>query len=109
MATRTGAGYRQYAEKDLHILSFIRHSRDLGFSIKQIQALLSLWQDPHRSSGQVKALATAHMAALTQKIQSLMSIQSELQTLMECCHGNDRPACPILDQLALSQTKQPGD
>jgi len=99
-ASRTFAGYRQYSEKDIHTLSFIRHSRDLGFSIKQIEELLSLWQDAHRPSSKVKELATAHMEALNQKIQSLTSIKSELQKLAHCCQGNDRPECPILDNLS---------
>lgn len=103
-ASRTFAGYRQYSEKDIHTLRFIRHSRDLGFSIKQIEELLSLWQDPDRPSSKVKELANAHVEALNQKIQSLMSIKSELQKLVHCCHGDDRPECPILEQLALNQT-----
>ncbi|MGP1716444.1 MAG: Cu(I)-responsive transcriptional regulator [Methylophilus sp.] len=103
-ASRTFAGYRQYSEKDIHTLRFIRHSRDLGFSIKQIEELLSLWQDPNRPSSKVKELANAHVEALNQKIQSLMSIKSELQKLVHCCNGDDRPECPILEQLALNQT-----
>jgi MerR family transcriptional regulator, copper efflux regulator len=99
-ASRTFAGYRQYSEKDVHTLSFIRHSRDLGFSIKQIEELLSLWHDPQRPSSKVKQLATAHVEALNQKIQSLISIKSELQKLVHCCQGDDRPACPILDGLS---------
>lgn len=102
-ASRTLSGYRQYSERDIHTLSFIRHSRDLGFSIKQIEELVSMWQDPHRPSSKVKELASAHVEALNQKIQSLMLIKSELQKLVHCCHGDDRPDCPILDQLALNQ------
>lgn len=102
-ASRAFSGYRQYAEKDIHTLSFIRHARDLGFSIKQIEALLDLWLDPDRPSWKVKALATTHLNALNQKIQSLMTIQSELQRLVEGCHGDHRPECPILEQLAPNQ------
>lgn len=100
-ASRTLSGYRQYSQNDIHTLSFISHSRDLGFSLKQIEELLSLWQDPNRPSSKVKELASAHVDALNQKIQSLMSIKSELQKLVHCCHGDDRPDCPILEQLAL--------
>lgn len=103
-ATRTRSGYRQYAEKDLHTLRFIRHARDLGFSIRQIQALLNLWHDPHRPSSKVKALAAAHVQALDEKIQSLLSIQSELQKLIHGCQGNHRPECPILAQLAFTDS-----
>lgn len=102
-ASRTYSGYRQYSEKDINTLSFIRHSRDLGFSIKQIEELLSLWHDPHRPSIKVKELASSHLEALNQKIQSLMSIKTELQKLVQCCNGDERPDCPILDQLALNQ------
>jgi MerR family transcriptional regulator, copper efflux regulator len=101
-ASRTFSGYRQYSQKDIHTLSFIRHSRDLGFSIKQIEELLSLWQDPNRPSSKVKELANTHVDALNQKIQSLESIKAELQKLVHCCYGDDRPDCPILEQLALN-------
>lgn len=101
-ASRTYSGYRQYSEKDIHSLSFIRHSRDLGFSIKQIQDLLSLWHAPHRASCKVKELATSHVDALDQKIQSLMSIKSELEKLVTSCSGDNRPECPIIDKLALN-------
>lgn len=102
-ASRTFSGYRQYSEKDIHMLHFIRHSRDLGFSIKQIEELVSLWHDPHRPSSKVKELANTHIDALNQKIQSLMSVKAELQKLVHCCHGDDRPECPILEQLALNE------
>jgi MerR family transcriptional regulator, copper efflux regulator len=103
-ASRTLSGYRQYSQKDIYTLNFIRHSRDLGFSITQIESLLSLWQDPQRPSSKVKELATAHVDALNQKIQSLVSIKSELQKLVHCCQGDDRPECPILDQLSIDNS-----
>ena len=99
-APRTDAGYRQYSERDVHTLGFIRHARDLGFGIPQIGELLSLWQDRDRSSRQVKALAQAHIEALERKVQELQAMKTTLSHLVACCHGDDRPDCPILDGLA---------
>lgn len=99
-ATRTEAGYRQYGEKDLNTLRFIRHSRDLGFSLEQIRELLGLWQDRRRPSRQVKALAQAHIQELDAKLQELQAMKATLAHLVHCCHGDDRPDCPIIDTLA---------
>ncbi|MDE2080336.1 MAG: Cu(I)-responsive transcriptional regulator [Burkholderiales bacterium] len=99
-AERTEAGYRQYGERELNTLRFIRHSRDLGFSIEQIRALLGLWQDRRRPSRQVKALAQAHLQELEQKLHELQAMKATLQDLVHGCHGDDRPDCPILDTLA---------
>jgi len=99
-ASRTEAGYRQYSEKDIATLRFVRQSRDLGFSIEQIRELLGLWQNRRRPSRQVKALAEAHLKELDQKLQELQAMKSTLQHLVHCCHGDDRPDCPILDNLA---------
>ena len=98
---RTDAGYRQYSEKEVHTLRFIRQARDLGFSIQQIGELVGLWQDRRRPSRQVKALAEAHIKELAQKTQDLLAMKATLEHLVQCCHGDDRPDCPILDTLAL--------
>ena len=97
---RTDSGYRQYTEADIHALRFIRRARDLGFSIAEIATLLGLWQDKARASSHVKQLAQAHIAALNQRIADMQAMQRSLQTLVQCCHGDDRPDCPILDNLA---------
>ena len=99
-ANRTEAGYRQYADKEVNTLRFIRHSRDLGFSIEQIRELLGLWQNRRRPSRQVKALAQAHIEELEQKLQKLQAMKATLEHLVHCCHGDERPRCPILDNLA---------
>lgn len=99
-AHRTEAGYRQYGEKDLNTLRFIRHSRDLGFSLEQIRELLGLWQDRKRPSRQVKALAQAHIAELEAKLHELQAMKATLEHLVHCCHGDDRPDCPIIDLLS---------
>jgi len=97
---RTDAGYRQYSEREVHTLRFIRHARDLGFSIQQIGELVGLWQNHRRPSRQVKALAQAHIKELEQKAQELLTMKATLEHLVHCCHGDDRPECPILEELA---------
>jgi Cu(I)-responsive transcriptional regulator len=99
-AVRTEAGYRQYTDKEVHTLRFIRQSRALGFSIEQIRDLLGLWHNRRRSSRQVKALAQAHIEELEAKLQELQSMKTTLEHLVHCCHGDDRPDCPILEELA---------
>lgn len=99
-AARTLSGYRLYNQRDVHVLRFIRHSRDLGFSIKQIEELLALWQDRGRPSREVKKLAQSHLNALNDKIRELNAMKSELERLVNCCKGDARPDCPILDGLA---------
>lgn len=98
-ANRTFANYRLYAEADLHRLRFIKRARSLGFSIKQIEALLALWSDPGRASAEVKRVALAHAQELAQKVRELQSMQHALEHLAQSCHGDQRPECPILDEL----------
>lgn len=102
-AARTEAGYRQYTEKDVHALQFIRRSRDLGFSIDKNRGLLSLWHDRKRPGRQVKALALSHIADLEQKAQEILAMKATLEHLVHCCKGDDRPDCPILNNLADSR------
>lgn len=97
---RTDSGYRQYTEADVHALQFIRRSRDLGFSMEEIADLLGLWHDRSRASSQVKRIAQQHIDDLSERIASMQAMQRTLQTLVSCCQGNDRPDCPILDDLA---------
>lgn len=99
-ARRTDSGYRQYSDQDVHTLRFIRRARDLGFSIEAIRDLLSLWRDRKRPSREVKALAKAHLADLENKLEELRAMKTALEHLVHHCHGDDRPDCPILDELA---------
>ena len=99
-AARTFANYRLYNQADLHRLRFIKRARSLGFAVKQIEALLALWHDPRRASAEVKQLARTHAAELGEKIRELQAMQRTLKTLAQRCHGDDRPTCPILDDLA---------
>lgn len=98
-ASRTFANYRLYSETDLHRLRFIKRARNLGFAIKQIETLLALWGDPGRASAEVKRVALAHAAELAEKARELQSMQHALEHLARNCHGDQRPDCPILDDL----------
>jgi Cu(I)-responsive transcriptional regulator len=99
-APRTDAGYRRYDDADVHTLRFVRHARDLGFSIREIGELVALWHDRSRPSRQVKALAQAHIDELQRKAQQLLAMKATLEHLVQCCRGDERPDCPILDGLA---------
>ena len=99
-AHRTDGGYRIYSENDIHTLRFIRRARDLGFSVKQIEHLLSLWRNRRRASAEVRRVAQQHIVELDQKIEKLQSMRRTLQQLVQHCHGDRRPECPILDDLA---------
>ncbi|WP_237173187.1 Cu(I)-responsive transcriptional regulator [Paracandidimonas lactea] len=99
-AQRSEAGYRRYGDTDVQTLRFIKRARDLGFSLERIRTLLALWQDGTRHSADVKKLALQYITELDADIRKLQSIRTELQHLANCCHGDDRPNCPILDELA---------
>lgn len=98
-AGRSASGYRQYRTSDLETLAFIKRSRDLGFSLEEVGRLLGLWRDRHRSSAEVKALASAHVDELNRKIAELASLRDTLQQLVDQCPGNEHPECAILDSL----------
>lgn len=101
-ANRTFANYRIYTSDDVHTLQFIKRARTLGFSIRQIGVLLSLWQDRSRTSAEVKRLASEHIEELEHKIREMQSMSGALKQLVEHCHGDHRPECPILDGLAVA-------
>jgi Cu(I)-responsive transcriptional regulator len=98
-AARTDSGYRQYTDREVNTLRFIRQSRDLGFSIEQIRELLGLWRNRKRSSRQVKSLAQAHIQELEAKLKELHEMKATLEHLVHCCQGDDRPDCPIIETL----------
>jgi Cu(I)-responsive transcriptional regulator len=99
-AARKNAGYRDYDDKDVHRLRFIRHARDLGFTVEQMGGLLALWSDLDRSSADVKSLALEHITHLKEKQAEIERMIRTLETLAQSCHGDDRPECPIIDGLA---------
>jgi len=97
---RTFANYRVYSANDVHTLRFIRRARTLGFPMEDIRELLGLWRNRSRSSAQVHRIAGRHVAELRRKIAELQAMVGTLEHLMRHCHGDDRPQCPILDDLA---------
>ena len=105
-ADRHQNGYRSYSNRDVDILHFIQSARTLGFSVKKVGELLALWYDQNRSSASVKALAISHIAEMEARITELQALRNTLVDLTERCAGNDRPDCPILDNLA--HLGQPG-
>ncbi len=99
-ASRSDNGYRHYSPQDLHQLAFIKRARDLGFTLEEVGKLLALWQNRERASADVKALATGHIAELERKISELSSLRDTLNHLVTQCHGDQRPDCPIIQELA---------
>ena len=97
---RSPSGYRLYDEEDVLRLGFVRRARRLGFAVAEVAALLALWQDQTRASAEVKAMALSHIAAIDDKIAELKTIRATLAKLAEACHGDARPHCPILEDLA---------
>jgi MerR family copper efflux transcriptional regulator len=97
---RTFGNYRVYGGNDVHTLRFIRRARALGFSMDDIRALLALWQNKSRPSASVKRIAAGHMQDLKQRIDEMQSIVAALDHLTHNCHGDGRPECPILEDLA---------
>ena len=94
---RTDSGYRQYSEADVRTLQFVKRGRDMGFSMAEISELVSLWHNRRRASASVKRIAQKHVEELDQRIESMQAMQRTLTNLLDHCHGDDRPDCPILD------------
>ena len=97
---RSENGYREFAEPDLQRLKFLQRARSLGFSIEECRELLSLYEDRHRASADVKALTRTKISEVDRKIAELQSLKKVLSTLVDACHGDNRPDCPIIDDLA---------
>ena len=93
-------GYRSYGDADVAVLRFIRHARDLGFPLGDVRRLLALWRDRSRASADVRRIALDHVAALEEKARSLQAMAASLRHLAAHCQGDERPDCPILDELA---------
>lgn len=106
-ATRALSGYRVYSDNDLQTLRFVRRARDLGFTVKQIDDLLTLWRDRTRASAKVKEIAMGHVAALEKKMQELKEMSDTLLHLASHCHGDERPDCPILKTLGSTEAVAP--
>ncbi|MFP4127352.1 MAG: Cu(I)-responsive transcriptional regulator [Alphaproteobacteria bacterium] len=99
-AGRDPNGYRRYGEREVHLLRFVHRARSLGFTVDECRELLALYGDRERASADVKALALARIRDIERKIEELEKMKATLQHLAERCHGDERPHCPILDDLA---------
>jgi MerR family transcriptional regulator, copper efflux regulator len=105
-ALRLRSGYRTYSVADVHTLKFIRRCRELGFGMNEISELLNLWQDRGRRSRAVRKLASRHLEELETRIQGLKSVAETLSHLVHACHGDDRPDCPILEDLEAKKPRE---
>ncbi len=103
---RSTSGYRDYGENDVHLLRFIHTARRLGFSLEECRELVSLYTDPNRASADVKAIAKRKIAEIDRKLKNLKSMKRTLTTLIDECHGDDRPDCPILKGLAREEESE---
>lgn len=104
-AGRSGSGYRQYSQRDIATLQFIRRARVLDFSLPQIAGLLQLWQNPGRASKEVRALALEHLQTLEARLAELQAMKTQLEEMVRDCPGDDAPHCSILDGLGSAQGK----
>ena len=100
---RDGNGYRAFSGRDVHRLAFLARARGLGFSIGECRALLALYDDQGRASEDVKRLAERHLLRIDQRINELQALRQTLAGLVHSCAGDERPDCPILDDLAAGQ------
>ncbi|WP_343502932.1 Cu(I)-responsive transcriptional regulator [Alloyangia pacifica] len=100
---RGSNGYRAFTERDVHKLAFLARARALGFTIEDCRALLALYEDESRASAEVKHIAEEHLAQIDEKLAQLQQMRDTLAHLVRACHGDDRPDCPILTDLARSQ------
>ena len=106
---RTAAGYRIYDDTDVHTLRFIRRARDLGFPMKEVERLLGLWRNRRRASADVRKVAQQHIADLDRRIGELQEMRRTLEHLVHHCRGDQRPECPILDDLADDGERHSGE
>ncbi|HUQ35475.1 MAG TPA: Cu(I)-responsive transcriptional regulator, partial [Aestuariivirga sp.] len=104
--TRAMSGYRVYSDADVHTLRFVRRARDLGFTVEQMTELMELWRDRSRASADVKRIALGHVKLLEEKMRELQDMTKALKHLATNCHGDDRPDCPIIEELAGSHCRE---
>lgn len=102
-ARRRDNGYRFYADRDVHMLRFLSRARSLGFSVEDCRSLVALYGDTNRKSADVKEIALNRVADIDAKIAELRAMRVTLMKLAENCHGDDRPDCPIIDDLSDSE------
>ncbi|WP_048648289.1 Cu(I)-responsive transcriptional regulator [Nitratireductor soli] len=97
---RSANGYRSYSDEEVHFLTFLRRARGLGFAIEECRQLMALYRDKKRASHDVREIAVSHVTAIDEKIAELQAMRATLSQLVDACHGDHRPDCPILDDIA---------
>ena len=105
---RTNGNYRIYRAEHLARLSFIRRSRDLGFSIEQVREILTMADDRNRSCAGVDAIARQHLAEVERKIADLNAMRRELSTIIDRCANNVIADCRIIEALSPASTRPSG-
>ena len=103
-AGRRDNGYRDYGDHEVAMLQFVRRTRDMGFSLEEVASLVALWRNRRRSSREVRRLAEKHLADIEARMAEMRAVSRTLKRLVHACHGDDRPECPILDDLAAPKT-----
>lgn len=99
-APRSDNGYRAYTDEAVHTLRFVASARNLGFTVEQCRGLLALYRDKSRASADVKKMANDHIAEIDRRLEELAAMRRVLADLAQRCHGDDRPDCPIIDELS---------
>ena len=107
IADRQANGYRDYSDMHIHKLRFLQRARGLGFTVDECRSLLSLYEDQNRASSDVKKMAAKRIAEIDHKLGELKGLRDTLAQLVEACHGDHRPDCPILDDLAGGEKDAP--
>jgi DNA-binding transcriptional MerR regulator len=97
---RSKGGQRRYDERAVHRLHFIRHARDLGFSVEDIRQLLTLSEHPAKSCDTADEIAHHHLRQVEEKIVRLKRIRSELKRMIEACVGGSIANCRILESIS---------
>ncbi|HEY8595471.1 MAG TPA: Cu(I)-responsive transcriptional regulator [Devosiaceae bacterium] len=104
---RADNGYRDYSDNHVHTLRFLHRARSLGFSVEECRQLLGLYQDRNRASADVKRMAEARLIEIDRKLVELTALRRTLQHLVHNCHGDDRPDCPILEEISGNEPARP--
>lgn len=96
---RTEGGHRLYINDHIKRLTFVRRSRELGFTLDEVRELLNLVDGGDYTCGEVLTLTAQHLNEVRQKIKDLRRLEKTLKTIVADCQGGEVPECPIVDAL----------
>jgi len=97
---RTDGKQRRYGNDAVQRLNFIRHARDLGFSVEDIRELLALSTRPEQPCGSIDKIAARHLASVDQRIAQLTALRAELKRMLDQCAGSSVAECCVIEGLA---------